>query len=95
MDDRLKGKVAIVTGAGSSGPGIGNGRAAVIVFARKGARVLLVDQNETAAKETLDMIVAEKGEAHAPASRRVQLSHRAGAARRPEGAEPAHRARPG
>lgn len=63
MDERLNGKVAIVTGAGSSGPGIGNGRAAAILFARKGAKVLLVDLDEAAAQETLDMITAEKGEA--------------------------------
>ena len=41
---RLSGKVAIVTGAGSSGPGVGTGKAAAILFAREGARVLLVDQ---------------------------------------------------
>jgi len=40
---RLAGKVAIVTGAGSRGEGIGNGRAAPVLFAREGARVLLVD----------------------------------------------------
>ena len=39
---RLEGKVAIITGAGSSGEGIGNGRAAAILMAREGARVLLV-----------------------------------------------------
>ena len=41
---RLAGKVAIVTGAGSRAEGIGNGRAAAVLFAREGARVLLVDQ---------------------------------------------------
>ena len=40
---RLEGKVAIVTGAGSSGAGIGNGKATAILFAREGAKVLLVD----------------------------------------------------
>jgi hypothetical protein len=44
MGDRLRGKVAIVTGAGSRGPGLGNGKAAAILFAREGARVLCVDQ---------------------------------------------------
>ena len=39
-----RGKVAIVTGAGSRGPGLGNGKAAAILFAREGARVLCVDQ---------------------------------------------------
>ena len=61
MDDRLKGKTALVTGAGSSAPGIGNGRAAAILLARSGAKVLVVDQNPAAAQETLDMIAAEKG----------------------------------
>jgi NAD(P)-dependent dehydrogenase (short-subunit alcohol dehydrogenase family) len=60
---RLEGKVAIVTGAGSRAPGIGNGRATAVLFAREGARVLLVDQNRAAAEETLAMIRAEGGEA--------------------------------
>ena len=60
---RLAGKVAIVTGAGSRGEGIGNGRAAAVLFAREGAKVLLVDQTRKAAEETLDMIRSEGGEA--------------------------------
>ncbi len=60
---RLEGKVAIVTGAGSRAPGIGNGRATAVLFAREGARVLLVDQSRAAAEETLAMIRAEGGEA--------------------------------
>jgi NAD(P)-dependent dehydrogenase (short-subunit alcohol dehydrogenase family) len=60
---RLEGKVAIVTGAGSRAPGIGNGRATAVLFAREGARVLLVDQSREAAEETLAMIRAEGGEA--------------------------------
>jgi NAD(P)-dependent dehydrogenase (short-subunit alcohol dehydrogenase family) len=60
---RLAGKVAIVTGAGSRGEGIGNGRAAAVLFAREGARVLLVDQDRAAADETLRMIRDEGGEA--------------------------------
>ena len=62
---RLAGKVAIVTGAGSRGEGIGNGRAAAVLFAREGARVLLADQTRKAAEETLEMIRGEKGEAEA------------------------------
>lgn len=42
-DQRLAGKVAIVTGAGSRADGIGNGRATAILLARNGARVTLVD----------------------------------------------------
>ena len=60
---RLAGKVAIVTGAGSRADGIGNGRAAAILFAREGARVLLVDQNREWAETTLKMIESEGGEA--------------------------------
>jgi NAD(P)-dependent dehydrogenase (short-subunit alcohol dehydrogenase family) len=53
---RLAGKVAIVTGGGSRAAGIGTGRAAAVLFARHGARVLVVDRDEKAAKETVDMI---------------------------------------
>ena len=60
---RLEGKVAIVTGAGSSGPGVGNGKAAAVLFAREGARVLLVDAVLERAEETLAMIAGEGGEA--------------------------------
>ena len=60
---RLEGKVAVVTGGGSRGPGIGTGRAAAVLFARNGARVLVVDRDEAAAKVTVDMIAAEGGEA--------------------------------
>jgi NAD(P)-dependent dehydrogenase (short-subunit alcohol dehydrogenase family) len=63
MAGRLEGMVAIVTGAGSRGPGIGNGRAAAILFAREGARVGLVDQVEDWAAQTQRMIQAEGGEA--------------------------------
>ena len=60
---RLEGKVAIVTGAGSSGPGVGNGKAASVLFAREGAKVLLVDIDADHAQETLELIAAEGGEA--------------------------------
>jgi len=59
---RLSGKVAIVTGAGSSGPGIGNGKATAILFAREGAKVLLVDRFPDRAEETLSLIRSEGGE---------------------------------
>ena len=59
MVDRLKGKVAIVTGAGSRGPGIGNGKAAAVLFAREGASVLCVDNVAERAQETVDMITGE------------------------------------
>ncbi len=60
---RLEDKVAIVTGAGSSGQGIGNGKATSVLFAREGARVLLVDAVVERAEETLAMIADEGGEA--------------------------------
>lgn len=60
---RLEGKVAIVTGAGSSGPGVGVGKAIATLFAREGAAVVLVDINETAVTETLAAIEAEGGTA--------------------------------
>ena len=60
---RLESKVAIVTGAGSRAAGIGNGRAAAILFAREGAKVLLVDKDTAAAEETLRLIREDGGEA--------------------------------
>ncbi len=62
-EGRLEGKVAIITGAGSSGPGVGNGKAAAVLFAREGAKVLLVDAILERAEETLAMIDQEGGEA--------------------------------
>jgi len=62
---RLEGKVAIVTGAGSRGPGIGNGKAAAVLFAREGAKVLVLDQLIERAEETLKMIKDEGGVASA------------------------------
>ena len=43
MSGRLEGKSAIVFGAGSSGPGWGNGKAAAVAYAREGACVACVD----------------------------------------------------
>ena len=63
MPDRLAGKTAIVTGAGSRAEGIGNGRATAILFAREGADILLVDRDESAVQATLDMIRAEGNDA--------------------------------
>jgi NAD(P)-dependent dehydrogenase (short-subunit alcohol dehydrogenase family) len=65
---RLDGKVAVVTGGGSRAAGIGTGRAAAILFARHGARVLVVDRDEAAANATVDMIAEEGGEAVAVAA---------------------------
>jgi NAD(P)-dependent dehydrogenase (short-subunit alcohol dehydrogenase family) len=60
---RLAGKVALVTGAGSSGPGVGTGKATSILFAREGAKVLLIDRVADHAEETLATICDEGGEA--------------------------------
>ena len=58
---RLEGKVAIVTGAGSRGEGVGNGRATATLFAREGAKVVLADIEIDRASETLADIEAEGG----------------------------------
>src|SRR5260221_13140969 len=63
MSDRVKGKVAIVTGAGASGPGVGNGMAAAILYAREGAKVVLVDVDTDAADRTKSEIEREGGAA--------------------------------
>jgi NAD(P)-dependent dehydrogenase (short-subunit alcohol dehydrogenase family) len=55
---RLLGKVCIVTGAGSRGPGIGIGRAIAVLFGRQGAHVILVDKHEDRARVTLDLMGA-------------------------------------
>src|ERR1700692_2581261 len=60
----MKGKVAIVTGAGSVGPGWGNGKATATLLARQGAQLFLVDINQDAVHETLGIIEKEGGTAH-------------------------------
>src|SRR5258706_8758088 len=59
MSGRLAGKVAIVTGTGSSGPELGNGKATAILFAREGAKVLCADALEERAAETVAAIAKE------------------------------------
>src|SRR5207249_3686415 len=61
MGDRLKEKVALVSGAGSSGPGWGNGKATAVLFAREGAKVLAADLKLDAAVETKRIIESEGG----------------------------------
>ncbi|SVD68805.1 uncharacterized protein METZ01_LOCUS421659, partial [marine metagenome] len=58
---RLENKVAIVTGAGSVGPGWGNGKATAVLFAREGAHVIAADREVWAAEETAKIIVDEGG----------------------------------
>lgn len=55
-NNRLQGKVAIVTGAGCIGPGWGNGRAVAVLFAQAGATIFAVDRNLDAMDETLRRI---------------------------------------
>ena len=62
MEPRMRGKVAIVTGAGSRADGIGNGRAAAVLLARNGARVALLDTQMPWVERTREMIALEGGE---------------------------------
>jgi len=59
----LDGKVAIVTGGGAADDGIGNGRAAALLLARVGAKVLIVDLDRERARRTAAMIAEEGGSA--------------------------------
>jgi len=62
MGDRLKGRTALITGAG-----MGIGREAAVLFAREGARIVIGDLDERAARETTDLVEAAGGEALAVA----------------------------
>jgi NAD(P)-dependent dehydrogenase (short-subunit alcohol dehydrogenase family) len=64
MADRLRGKVAIVTGAASAGSGWGNGKASAVLFAREGAKVLCIDRAGKA-QATVHLIRSEGGQAEA------------------------------
>ncbi len=61
MAGRLSGKTAMIVGAGSVGPGWGNGKATATQFAREGAQVFCLDINEAAAHETARIIEDEGG----------------------------------
>src|SRR5260370_25984553 len=54
MTRRLEGKVAIITGAGSVGPGWGNGRATAVRFAEEGAKIFAVDRDAERLRETVE-----------------------------------------
>ncbi|MCX7364289.1 MAG: SDR family oxidoreductase, partial [Alphaproteobacteria bacterium] len=62
-DAGLAGKVAIVSGGGAVGDGIGNGRAAAILLARAGTKVVVADLDARLAERTVEMIKAEGGTA--------------------------------
>ncbi|HCQ01102.1 MAG TPA: hypothetical protein DIT99_10580, partial [Candidatus Latescibacteria bacterium] len=61
MTGRVEHKIAIVTGAGSVGPGWGNGKASAVLYAREGAKVFAVDIVLEAAEETRSIIDQEGG----------------------------------
>lgn len=61
MGQRMQGKTALVFGAGSSGPGWSNGRAAAALYAREGAHVFAVDLRVESAEETRRIILDEGG----------------------------------
>src|SRR5947207_15786448 len=58
MAERLKGKVALITGAG-----MGMGRECALLFAEEGARVVVGDIDENAARETVSLVEAKGGQA--------------------------------
>jgi NAD(P)-dependent dehydrogenase (short-subunit alcohol dehydrogenase family) len=62
MPGRLQDKVAIVTGAGSVGPGWGNGRATAVRFAEEGAKIFAVDRNLDSTAETVERVKAVGGD---------------------------------
>lgn len=62
-DAGLDGRVAIVAGGGAIDDGVGNGRAAALLLARAGTRVMVVDRDQAAAQRTVDMIAAAGGTA--------------------------------
>ena len=59
--ERLRDRVALVFGAGSVGPGWGNGKASAVAYARAGARVVCVDISARAAEETAAIVAGEGG----------------------------------
>ena len=62
MTGRLQDRVAIITGAGSVGPGWGNGRATAVRFAQEGAKIFAVDRDLDATAETVERVKAAGGE---------------------------------
>jgi NAD(P)-dependent dehydrogenase (short-subunit alcohol dehydrogenase family) len=63
FNQRLRGRVALVTGAGSTGEGFGTGKAIAFSYAAEGAKVCLIDRDAEVAEATRSMIAAAGGEA--------------------------------
>ena len=63
LDFGIKNKVAIVAGGGAFSKDIGNGRAASILLAEAGAKVIVADRSEELANNTVQMIKDRGGEA--------------------------------
>jgi hypothetical protein len=61
MDKRFQDRVVIITGAGSVGPGWGNGRACAVGFAQEGAKVFATDKDPERLKETVERVEAVGG----------------------------------
>ena len=59
--NRIAGKVALVTGAGSIGPGWGNGKAAAVLYGREGGDIFAVDFRAEAADDTRAIVEGEGG----------------------------------
>jgi NAD(P)-dependent dehydrogenase (short-subunit alcohol dehydrogenase family) len=59
-DAGLTGKVAILSGGGAAGDGIGNGRAAAILLARAGTKVLVADRDLKLAERTVARMKVEQ-----------------------------------
>ena len=90
MAGRLEGKIAIVTGVGSIGPGWGNGKATAVQFAREGATVFGVDITPDAAAATKALIDGERGAcAIHDADRRGRRARRRGGGGGYDGGRPA------
>jgi NAD(P)-dependent dehydrogenase (short-subunit alcohol dehydrogenase family) len=62
MTKRLQDRIAIITGAGSVGPGWGNGRATCVRFAEEGAKIFAVDRKLESTTETVAKVKAVGGE---------------------------------
>ena len=56
-DEGLAGKVALISGGGAAGEGIGNGRAAAILLARAGAKVMVADRELALAQRTVEIVL--------------------------------------